>query len=120
VRGTVFLILSLLSGRIPPSPTLAWTPGQFALATVTAAEIVVDWGQTRDALSRGRRELNPVLGSHPSSARLAVYNAVVIPGMLAVGSFLPERWRTLWFATLFVMQTACVTRNVALGFNVRF
>jgi hypothetical protein len=108
-------MVTRLHGATPP-----WTPGQIVLAAATSAEILVDWGQTRDALARGHSELNPVIGPHPSPEWLALYNGLAIPGMLAVGAFLSPRWRTVWFVGLAVMQTVTVTRNVMLGFHVNF
>jgi hypothetical protein len=120
VRARLFLVLSLLSTRLPIGAPHAWTPSQTALAALTSAEILVDWGQTRDALNLGHAELNPVLGRHPSAARLAVYNAIAIPGTLGIGALVSSQWRTVWFASVAVMETAVVTRNAILGFQVHF
>jgi hypothetical protein len=110
----------MFSTRLPIGAAEPWTPTQMALAALTSAEIVIDWGQTRDALSRGHYELNPVLGRHPSDAWLTAYNTLAIPGVVAVGALLSSPWRTVWFAGVAAMETVCVTRNAALGFRVHF
>ena len=113
------VILSILAGIFPIGPA-PWTATQVTMAVATASEIAVDWGQTRDALRRGSRETNPVLGARPSSGRLTAYNAFAISGVVVVGALLTPSLRTAWFATLLVVQTACVIRNAILGFHIAF
>jgi hypothetical protein len=120
MRGRFFLVLSVLTSRVPPVATPSWTPVQIALAAVSSVEVLADWGQTRDVLARGGHELNPVLGPHPTPERLAAYNAFAISGMLGVGALLAPQWRTVWFASVAVMEAVSVGRNAMLGFHVSF
>jgi len=45
---------------------------------VSNASIACDYGQTVNGLQMGIPEQNPILGEHPSVARLTVYNASAI------------------------------------------
>ncbi len=67
------------------------------LVSAATMGILVDWAQTRQALHQGWGERNPILGSHPSDGKLAVYNVLAIASTVSLGALLPSRWRTAWF-----------------------
>ncbi len=88
------------------------------VASSAAVGVLVDWAQTRQALRQGWMEMNPVLGPHPSTMRLTLYNLVALPAVAGVGAALPTQWRTLWYAAVTLVETAAISRNASLGLRM--
>ncbi|HXQ28562.1 MAG TPA: hypothetical protein VN848_04770 [Gemmatimonadales bacterium] len=112
------LLITVLLGQPQTPAPHRWTATNIAVASSAALGLLVDWAQTRQALHEGLAETNPVLGPHPSTARLTAYNLLALPAITGIGAALPSRWRTLWYAAVTLVETASITRNASLGLHI--
>jgi hypothetical protein len=67
--GWAMTLLSL--ALVAPTARARWTVPDYALVGASVALHVADWSETAWALRHGSSEANPLLGAHPSQARLA-------------------------------------------------
>lgn len=83
------------------------------------ATLACDAGQThryaRENWPYGSSEANPMLGAHPSSARVGVYFAGTVAALAVAGSLLPARLRPVLFGAV----TAVEARTIVLR-NMRY
>lgn len=96
---------------------------ELSLEAAFVAATYVDWQQTRYALSHadGGRELNPLLGSHPSERRLALSVVSVVGGHAIVSYLLPREYRWIWQYVTFAVEGGVVMRNsYRVGYRVGF
>jgi len=77
LRSTRTLLLPPITATSAGAPTelraarAHWTVPDYVLVGASVALHVADWSQTAWALRHGASEANPLLGAHPSQARLA-------------------------------------------------
>lgn len=90
------------------------------LVSAATMGILVDWAQTRQALRQGWGERNPILGSHPSDGKLAVYNVLAIASTVSLGALLPSRWRTAWLGGVAIVEVFAIAGNARLGLHIGF
>lgn len=76
-----------------PAP---WTTADTAREAALVAVAAVDVGQTRWGQEHGHVEVNPVLGRHPSPARLRLTVLGALLGHAVVAYLLPRPWRLVW------------------------
>ena len=62
----------------------SWNTSHIALASAFSIALWIDAGQTREAMRRGYRETNPILGPHPSVGQVNTYTAVA--GLAVLGT----------------------------------
>jgi hypothetical protein len=96
-----------------------WTARDTALEVVYAVAQAADWRQTLDIAAAGR-EINPVLGPHPSAGVVHTYFASTLVAHALVARALPRPWREGWQAAWIVIETGYVARNVSLGWRIQF
>lgn len=79
--------------------------------------LVADWLQTRDiATNDNYREVNPILGAHPSIKEVDTYFALSIFGTNLVGEYLlPEQHKHVWYKAISILQVTVVARNIRIG-----
>jgi len=116
----LMLLLPLTPGGAAAQSDHHWTTTHIALASASTLSILIDWSQTRQAMRQGWAEKNPILGSHPSSGRLACYNALAIGGTIGIGALLPQRWRTLWFGSVLGLEAYTIAGNASIGLHIGF
>jgi uncharacterized membrane protein len=108
-----------LGGTIPMR--VSWTRTEIALAGGFTAALLADAGQTR-GLARGGwqsfHETNPLLGSHPSVARINVYTAVAGVTVLGAAAMAPARLRPWVLGAAFVIEALTVARNAQAGITL--
>jgi len=86
------------------------------LLATTAVMLAADWGQTRDIAAHPERfrEVNPVLGRHPSTRRVDAYFTGAIIGTVGLTYVLPPQTRRLWLGGVTTLEVMVVLRNNSL------
>ena len=93
-------------------------PIDYALLGVSTTLIVIDWNQTRrGAADPDRREVNPLLGSHPSASRVNTYFAVCALGTLALMR-LPSNARRLTWGGVILLESFWILYNRHYGLRI--
>lgn len=119
----LYLLVSLLAPRCAHAEE--WKPPTRAeTAIFVAAELLVavDLVQTRDFL-HGRAngyEINPLLGAHPSDARLLATGGAAMLALAAGWYFLPSPWRDCVTLPVLFVEVPVVTRNFVVGARLRW
>jgi hypothetical protein len=81
----------------------------------------VSWNYYGTLLTRpGLWETNPILGQHPSDAKVAVYFAGAALATGAAWYALPSRWRMLVPLGVLALQIPQLVRNGNCGLSIRF
>ena len=83
--------------------------------------LLLDYGQTLDIKNHpGMYERNPILGDHPSDARIRNYFLALGAGHLAVTYLLPREYRGYWQYFTIGVQTGYVANNYSIGLRLDF
>jgi len=99
----------------------ALTGKQAALEAGFDAACIADYEQSAQiAAHPGMYETNPMLGRHPSRARLRNYFFGVVAVHLAITRILGERARGIWQGATLFIEAGQVARNARLGLKVEF
>lgn len=99
-----------------------WTKADTAFEVTGAALHIADWGQTVWIARHPRlqSETNPVLGKHPTTARVHAYFAVTLVGHALIARALPRPYRTAWQAVWIGVEAMHVETNRAMGIRIAF
>ena len=99
-----------------------WTTEQKTIAYTYAVAHVVDWGQTRTIAKNPQRwrELNPVLGRHPSVDRVNVYFLLAPVIGYVIADSLSSEHRTWALRAITAIQIVVVSNNIRAGIHVSF
>ena len=117
ILAAVFVLLAAPRARALDS----WTWQDSAWEAGFAAAVVLDVGTTNQGLKMGCRELNPIVGPHPSEGRVLAFGLSAIVGHAAVSLLLPEPYRRIWQGVTLGLEIGAVGINVAhVGFVVRY
>ena len=83
---------------------------------------VIDWGQTRYIAKHPEehRELNLILGSHPSTEEVDAYFLSTALLHTGITKSLPDKYRKYWQMFTIGVEVGVVERNVRLGVGVAF
>ena len=93
----------------------SWSGANTALELTFATEVVVDAMQTRYALDNTKFvETNPILGKHPSPAKIYGLSAAGIVGHAAIAYILPKGFREMWQIVFLVPEAVNVAGNYTL------
>jgi hypothetical protein len=100
----------------------AWTALDYSLAGGAATMMALDWAQTRYASRYPSRysERNPVMGEHPSTAKVDQYFAIASLLMAGVTYILPRTERRLFLSGVIVVETSAVVNNYQIGIKLDF
>lgn len=113
-----FIFLFLLSFNCLADDT--WTREDSYREAVYLTITAVDWNQTLQINSNGGYETNPILGSHPSDAKI---NTLIPAAMLAhyyIATLLPTEYRKAWQYSFIIIEASAVSNNLTTGIKVRF
>jgi hypothetical protein len=82
----------------------------------------LDWLQTRYIAANPDeyREINPILGKHPSKQKVNIYfaaGAIIHP---VISHYLPRKYRDVWQKFTFTASALNVGRNYAIGIRFEF
>lgn len=99
----------------------SWTKAEITKETAWLVLHTVDYSQTRYAMDRPDefKELNPLLGDHPSKGRLntfALLGAILHP----VGTHYLEEYRAVWQNITLGMKVVVIGNNFYVGAKIRF
>lgn len=83
---------------------------------------IIDWGQTLDIADKPDefREVNPILGEHPSKGRVNTYFALASLAKLGITHILPSKYRKWWLGFNIAVSGYCVGNNYHIGARVNF
>jgi len=84
--------------------------------------LAIDWGQTRYLVKHPEHyyERNPLLGKHPSMARVNVLCIGSIAGTLLIADWLTPRNRKLFLGTVTGIELAVIGHNKNIGLRMSF
>jgi hypothetical protein len=104
-----------------PAIAAEWSATDRALLVSAYAAELADYGLTMDIKRHpGLRELNPILGAHPSDAKVTVYFAGAAAATWALASALPPVYRAAYLGGVVVVECAIVAHNAHLGLTYHF
>jgi len=117
----------------PPLPTLhvgatiparvSWRASDVALAGAFVVALAIDAAQTRSIAQggwQGYREMNPILGPHPSVGQVNTYTAVAGLTVLGAAAVVPARVRPWLLGVALAVETFTIAGTVRQGVALRF
>jgi len=83
---------------------------------------VADWGTTLDIVAHPDqyRELNPILGDHPTRGAVNTWMASTLAAHWAITYLMPERYRPIWQYVTIGLEGTVVAHNLSIGLHVNF
>jgi hypothetical protein len=102
-----------------PQEDRSWRTAHVALASAFAVALEIDAAQTREAMRRGYREVNPLLGAHPSVGRVNSYTALAGLSVLATAAAVPARLRRWVLGVALAVETLTIAGTVREGIGIR-
>jgi hypothetical protein len=129
MKKTIIIILLLIAGTVQAADK--WTTQDKILETTWLAIHIIDYGTTLDTTNYGNRyrEINPILGEHPSRDKIHIYmigTAILHP---IVTHYLPRKVkifgydfpaRTVFQSVTIGMSGGCVVQNLSVGLRLAF
>jgi len=98
-----------------------WTTADTQRELVFAALMVADAAQTHDiARHPNMEEINPILGKHPSNAKINVYFAASMAAQYLIAQALSDEYRHAWQYAGIGFEFAIVQNNYKLGIRADF
>jgi len=99
-----------------------WTNEQKILQGTSLALRVADWGTTLDIADKPDkyREVNPILGDHPSKGRVNTFFASSIILNYLIADNLPGKYRNKWLWFNVAVSAICVGNNYGIGLRMKF
>lgn len=117
ILGAALVLLSSATFAADP-----WSDGDIAREVAWQALHLIDWGQTRSIAKNPDqyRELNPILGEHPSIGRVNTYMAASAIAHIIVSDYLSGDWRTAWQWVTIGITASAVHNNYRIGLRLDF
>ena len=99
-----------------------WSRQDIALEATWQLLHLIDWGQTLDISAQPTRyrEINPLIGDHPSRARVNAYMGLSTLTHLGITHLLPKSCRPYWQAVTIGITGGLVIHNFNIGLQVKF
>jgi hypothetical protein len=97
-----------------------WDKTEKGLLIAAETLLVMDMQQTLQIEGKGLRELNPILGEHPSNAKIYGYFALSGLVTYAIADRLSPEWRKMYLSGVVGFQIAIVKHNVQMGLSLKF
>lgn len=114
------LILGCLWPTSAVSQTRPWTTEETYWALGDVAAAYADWNTTRDIIGRpSYRELNPLIGPHPSQARLNQHFMIAVPMILFAADYF-EKDRTTILQMFTAVEILATGNNLNIGLRFKF
>ena len=119
---TIAIILILLFIPVMGNAADKWDNTDIGLAASALALRTMDWRQSREIAENPLifREINPMLGDHPSTGQVDAYFAVSALAQIGIAHVLPSKWRKIWLSCWIGMSGATVYRNNAVGLGIKW
>ncbi len=106
----VILALGLIFGFMTEAKADEWKPADKALMGAFVAMQVIDTVQTKQILDRDGREENPLLGDHPSVARMVAIKGAGTYVIYRLADYFPEERRAM-LVVLDLLQGYVIRHN---------
>ncbi len=119
------LLLFALLALSPLRASDPWTKADTARELAFTAVVVLDWGTTLD-IERAHQEspwiheTNPILGRHPSRAKVNLYIPAGILLHFLAARAMPARWRAAFQSASIFIEAGAVSHNFAVGLRLNF
>jgi hypothetical protein len=116
------VVMAMMASLVGPARADEWTRADTAFEVTYAVLHVADWRQTVDLVRNhpDRHETNPILGSHPSQAKVDGYFLAALGGHVLVARVLPMPYRRLWQCAWIGIEGTYVRRNHVYGFRMEW
>lgn len=118
----IITILLLLFCMIAHAENREWTDNERGWAVAALVFTATDWVTTRNMTKRYNEnyyEHNPLLGSHPTTAKVNQYFAITVPVMFLIADNLDE-YRRPFLMGLTGVELAVSANNLRLGLHLNF
>lgn len=115
-------MVALLFASISTTSAQEWDQASRDRQAIYTALHLMDWAQTR-AIAQNPdrwREVNPLLGWHPSTRDVDQYFAVTLLGHYVIANWLPENYRAIFQHLTISMEAAVTRNNIILGIKGDF
>ena len=102
---------------------VSWRTSDVALAGAFVVALAIDAAQTRSIAQggwQGYREMNPILGPHPSVGQVNTYTAVAALTVLGAAAVVPARVRPWLLGVALAVETFTIAGTVRQGVALRF
>jgi len=102
---------------------VSWRASDVALAGAFVVALAIDAAQTRSIAQggwQGYREMNPILGPHPSVGQVNTYTAVAGLTVLGAAALVPARVRPWLLGVALAVETFTIAGTVRQGVALRF
>ncbi len=102
---------------------VSWRASDVALAGAFVVALAIDAAQTRSIAQGGwqdYREMNPILGPHPSVGQVNTYTAVAGLTVLGAAAVVPPRVRPWLLGVALAVETLTIAGTVRQGVALRF
>lgn len=115
-------IIAILLYLIPLTASAdEWTTADTYRQAVFTAVDLMDWRQTQDiARHPNLEETNPLLGKHPTNAKINQMLVATYAIQLGVAYALPENYRAIWQYSSIAWELVMVGNNRRLGLKIGF
>ena len=81
---------------------------------------VTEWLQTRQGTSMGMKELNPILGEHPSVGKIDTIVGLSLMGHILISGLLPKPYRATFQYVTIGIESGTVIHNYNAGVRIEF
>lgn len=115
----IFLVMMFASPCYAADP---WTKTDIALEAIYQLTCAADWLQTRYIAANPERyrELNFILGDHPSIRKVDLYFLTMGIAHCVVSHYLPKPYRSIFQVAGIVVEVDAVRHNYILGIKFEF
>src|SRR5262245_61289754 len=98
----------------------SWKPAHIALAAGFVTTLWIDAAQTREAMALGYREMNPILGPHPSEGQINTYTVLAGLTVMGVAAAVSPRWRPWVLGAALAVQVVTIAATVRQRITIPF
>ena len=118
----MWIKLILISVFISGCANGGWSTADTYRQSGVVALMGIDWAQTRKIAQNPDKysEMNPVLGSHPSTEKVDAYFLTCAAAHTVVSMVLPPEYRVLWQYIWIGLEAGTVAHNASIGLGVGF
>jgi len=116
----IFVLLFLVSAKGMAADK--WSTQDVALEiTWQVLHSLIDWPQTIHIAKNPRyHEVNPLIGRHPSVAKVNVWFLTTALLHPVITHYLPKEYRLPWQALSLTVSSVCVFHNFLIGIKIDF
>ena len=118
-KALLFIIIVFLTSCASTGDK--WSKKDIALEATWQTFHALDWGTTLDIENHpNKKELNPILGNHPSRNEIHTYMAIGGLAHIGVTHLLPKEYRPWWQVITIFITGGAVINNFGAGLSLAF